>query len=1313
MDNPSQQRFSLPLFFAALLSALLLASVLPMHRALAQQQQQPRKGQVLEAPDVQYRFSTSRWGEAGARAGARPDVITTTLFEETFEDDVSDWTMGGAWGIGAPTSGPTSGFESDNAAGTNLEGEYPNNAADTLAGPFVSLPSVDPGDELFLRLREWFEIENCCDDGIVAISVDGEMIPLGERNGSTDAEWRDYEANLTEFAGQDVQLKFLFFSDGSVTPDGWYIDNVRVVKEEPAPLPTSITSLDARSFPDVYMNVSVGREVEDAPLLSESNFEVYEDGMLQEGCFDVVPPDATGGVRLADIIFVIDDTGSMGGEIDQVRDNVISFVDQLEASGVNFALGLTTYKDDVTLYNEGTLTEDASAFRSQISDLFASGGGDFAENGLAATEVSLNSFSFRPGSQKIFVLITDATSQTPPDHGSHVTPDPPALDALIGDLRGAGVTTYVAGPEHPQYTGVGSLSEETGGRFFPVTAPFDSILDDISSAVSDSYVVSYCAENDSLDGTTRTVRVEVNADGESNFAERTYVAGGEPRITRTDTTKALEEAAQPDDAAVTIEARITDAAEPFVERAQLFYKNTTASSTEYNSVDMTTDGDDIYRATIPASAVANPGMDYYIRATDGARTTTSPSSDPAIRPHQFAVLPNELPSTDFTPPAAEEGEVTTITVTVTDDSSVESVTLYFRPDGDLLYTSVSFTPASASGAAATASTSGARSAYTADIPPSALDESGSVEYYIGATDDTGTTRYIGTRDEPNVLASAPSAPSGLAVAETSAGAFQLDFSASTSETVTEYLVYRSPAPEGTEGPVEILDSDATSYTDESIETGTRYYYRISARNRAGLESGFTETASGFIAPAEVGYEVTQGFGDASQSSNYRLIGLPGNENVALTDVLDGTFGTDWKAYRQNDSGDALVEAPDAEFASGKGLWVISKNNLDASNSAAEAVEIAEDGTATLALKPGWNIISNPTEKPLDWSTVQNASGGATQPLWSFASGSYEQASTFAPAGTEGRAFYFFNEAGMDELVLPYAPEDAPSWGSTPEAETPSDTAPWTLALTASRSVLSAGASDAPETFHATARVGVADDANAGFDARDAYAPPGRFEAVSLRLLPAAGATEAADELEEGFAEGTELAAEYRPPTSAEGQRFELALRAGTNQAVTLRADMMHQQRRSRSDAGRQELATGQVVLLRPATGERFDLSERSEFQLTPGAEEEHLVLLVGSEAFVEAEASETTPDESKLLGSYPNPFRKQATVAYTVAEPSTRVELTVYDALGRKVRTLVDGEEGVGRKEAVLRAGSLASGVYLFRLRIGDHLETGRLVLVR
>ena len=85
--------------------------------------------------------------------------------------------------------------------------------------------------------------------------------------------------------------------------------------------------------------------------------------------------------------------------------------------------------------------------------------------------------------------------------------------------------------------------------------------------------------------------------------------------------------------------------------------------------------------------------------------------------------------------------------------------------------------------------------------------------------------------------------------------------------------------------------------------------------------------------------------------------------------------------------------------------------------------------------------------------------------------------------------------------------------------------------------------------------------------------------------------------------------------------------------------------------------------------------------------------------------------ELALHGTFPNPFQEQATVRYSVPE-RTHVRLAVYDALGRRVRTLVD-EQQEGRQETSFRAQDLSSGTYFYRLEAGGRVLTESVVLVR
>ena len=95
----------------------------------------------------------------------------------------------------------------------------------------------------------------------------------------------------------------------------------------------------------------------------------------------------------------------------------------------------------------------------------------------------------------------------------------------------------------------------------------------------------------------------------------------------------------------------------------------------------------------------------------------------------------------------------------------------------------------------------------------------------------------------------------------------------------------------------------------------------------------------------------------------------------------------------------------------------------------------------------------------------------------------------------------------------------------------------------------------------------------------------------------------------------------------------------------------------------------------------------------------------------------TVPEEAGLEQNFPNPFNAQTTIVYQVGETGL-VELALYDGVGQKVRTLVQAEQASGsyavRWDGRTENGSLAaSGTYLYRLRIGDHSEVRKLVLVR
>ncbi len=530
--------------------------------------------------------------------------------------------------------------------------------------------------------------------------------------------------------------------------------------------------------------------------------------------------------------------------------------------------------------------------------------------------------------------------------------------------------------------------------------------------------------------------------------------------------------------------------------------------------------------------------------------------------------------------------------------------------------------------------------------------------------------------------SAPPAVAGLGIGAAEPESIPLSWNGVSTSDLGGYLVYRDTSPIGSSpelAPFDTTEATTNSYTDTTAAEGRTYYYRVAPIDRSENEGALSGEASAFLYPSQVQAELNRSFGEASGPGDYRLVALPGEAGRPLSDVISGEAGSEWQAYRDDGSQEDFLQKFDGSdnftFEPGNGFWVTATSALKFEDSIS-TISLQGDSAATVSLREGWNVISNPTDKSVEWARVRQANG-AIQPPFDFRGSTFNKLSPSdsLKSAASGRAYYLFNDSpDRTELLIPY-PGSPPSPISKTESRASSTAGQEANLLSLSATPVG---SERPTS---TVQVGIQSETS-----RSVVAPPTRFEAVSLRIK--------ADEKQAG--RSGFFMTERR---EGDGETFRLQLKSQEGVPVSLSA------------SGLGETEGQSMALIRPSAGKTCRLRADETVQIEGSQDETALRLAVGTEGYVDEQADQVIPDEVTLT-SYPNPVQKQATVEYTLPERAD-VRVALYDVLGRRVATLEEGSKQAGRHRTQFERTGLSSGVYFGRLEAGDKTRTQKITVVR
>jgi hypothetical protein len=168
-----------------------------------------------------------------------------------------------------------------------------------------------------------------------------------------------------------------------------------------------------------------------------------------------------------DVAFVIDSTGSMWDEIDEVKENVTALAEQISAIDPDYRLALVDYRD--TLDEESDyqsrldvdFTLDIASFDLELNALEAEGGGDTPESVYSGLMTALN-LDWRPGSKKIVIQIGDAPAKDPEPITGYTLR---SVQAKALAVDPATIDTIQSGEDDETATSFQQVASATGGEF--------------------------------------------------------------------------------------------------------------------------------------------------------------------------------------------------------------------------------------------------------------------------------------------------------------------------------------------------------------------------------------------------------------------------------------------------------------------------------------------------------------------------------------------------------------------------------------------------------------------------------------------------------------------------------------------------------------------------------------------------------------------------------------------------------------------------------------------------------------------------------
>jgi len=499
----------------------------------------------------------------------------------------------------------------------------------------------------------------------------------------------------------------------------------------------------ATNFPDIILYVTVldsgGNPI---PGLTKNDFTVTEQSETEGSpTTETITSfsESTGPGSGINVSLVFDVSGSMSGSrLADAKTAAINFVNSCTcADRANLVKFSSCGSDTIVMASNFICVDNDQNSTYDIIDAINSlsaGGNTAVYDGTGKGIESLS----QEAQPKAVIVFSDGSTNNDCKY---------SINDVIAKANNDGVPVYTIGLGiDPQ--NLKDIANQTGAfyRYAPSALDMEDIYKDIAKNLQNQYTIGYRTHNPAYDGTTRTVRVTYNGATGTGI----YVVNYKPVITLDPATLELSNKSQLPNIALSISGIVKDLdaqTQGQTLTASLFYRHVEDPPLSYTQIalSLSYQGNGVYRFSedIPGSIVQDPGVEYYLYATDSVQETYSPFNYNDV-PYSIPVEPNCAPIITHTViTSAPENQPLDVSAHVIDPNAgdyVSGVALFYRTHDPNQITPYYILYMTHTG----------NDNYTAQIPANIMRDPG-VDYFISAWDSFHVRADHGTSTNPHFI----------------------------------------------------------------------------------------------------------------------------------------------------------------------------------------------------------------------------------------------------------------------------------------------------------------------------------------------------------------------------------------------------------------------------------------------------------------------------------------------------------------------------------------------------------------------------------